>query len=59
MSNSNKSGLRRTTHRSVSGRKLYALRDDLGRIHDVQTYERAHRTDLRFRSEAERRRRSK
>jgi len=37
---------RRTTHRSVAGRKLYAVRDSSGRFKDIQTYERAHRADL-------------
>lgn len=44
---------RRTTHRSVSGRKLYAVRDAQGRFKDIQTYERAHRADLRRKSKAE------
>lgn len=38
---------KRTTHRSVSGKKLYAVRDAKGRFVDIQTYERAHRADLR------------
>ena len=33
---------RRTTHRSVSGTKLYAVRDSKGRFKDIQTYEDAH-----------------
>ena len=33
---------RRTTHRSVSGTKLYAVRDSKGRFMDIQTYKRAH-----------------
>jgi len=36
----------RTTHRSVAGKKLYAVRDSKGRFKDIQTYERAHRADL-------------
>ncbi len=44
---------RRTTHRSVSGKKLYAVRDAHGRFKDIQTYERAHRADLRKKSKAE------
>lgn len=39
--------VRRTTHRSSSGKKLYAVRDANGRFMDIQTYERAHRADLR------------
>jgi len=37
---------KRTTHRSTSGKKLYAVRDAKGRFKDIQTYERAHRADL-------------
>lgn len=38
---------RRTTHRSRSGKKLYAVRDVEGRFVDIQTYERAHKIDLK------------
>jgi hypothetical protein len=44
---------RRTTHRSVAGKKLYAVRDAHGRFKDIQTYERAHRADLAKTSKAE------
>jgi hypothetical protein len=44
---------RRTTHRSSSGKKLYAVRDAHGRFKDIQTYERAHRADLAKTSKAE------
>jgi hypothetical protein len=44
---------RRTTHRSVSGKKLYAVRDAKGRFKDIQTYERAHRADLAKKSQTE------
>ena len=44
---------RRTTHRSVAGKKLYAVRDAKGRFKDIQTYERAHRMDLQRTSKAE------
>jgi hypothetical protein len=43
----------RTTHRSTSGKKLYAVRDAAGRFKDIQTYERAHRADLKRKSKAE------
>ena len=43
----------RTTHRSSSGKKLYAVRDASGRFKDIQTYERAHRADLKKRSAGE------
>ena len=45
---------KRTTHRSVSGTKLYAVRDAKGRFKDIQTYKRAHGADLRRKSKAER-----
>jgi hypothetical protein len=44
---------RRTTHRSTAGKKLYAVRDAQGRFKDIQTYERAHRADLRKRATRE------
>ena len=43
----------RTTHRSTSGKKLYAVRDAKGRFKDIQTYERAHRADLKKKSTGE------
>lgn len=50
---------RRTTHRSVTGKKLYAVRDAHGRFKDIQTYERAHRADLRTKSKAEKAKKSR
>ena len=44
---------RRTTHRSSTGRKLYAVRDSKGRFKDIQTYKRAHAADLRKKSKKE------
>jgi uncharacterized protein YjhX (UPF0386 family) len=44
---------KRTTHRSSSGKKLYAVRDAHGRFTDIQTYERAHRADLKKKSSPE------
>ena len=44
---------KRTTHRSSTGKKLYAVRDAQGRFVDIQTYERAHRADLTKKSGAE------
>lgn len=46
-------GKKRTTHRSVSGTKLYAVRDAKGRFVDIQTYKRAHGADLRKKSKKE------
>ena len=45
---------RRTTHRSSTGKKLYAVRDKGGKIKDIQTYKRAHGADIRKKSAAER-----
>jgi hypothetical protein len=39
--------------RSRSGKKLYAVRDKQGRFKDIQTYERAHRQDIKRKSKAE------
>jgi hypothetical protein len=44
---------RRTTHRSVSGTKLYAVRDSKGRFKDIQTYKRAHSMDMKRKSKKE------
>jgi len=44
---------KRTTHRSSTGTKLYAVRDSKGRFVDIQTYKRAHAADLRKTSKAE------
>jgi hypothetical protein len=44
---------RRTTMRSRSGTKLYAVRDKSGQFKDIQTYQRAHAADLRRKSKAE------
>ena len=50
---------KRTTHRSRSGKKLYAVRDASGRFKDIQTYERAHGQDLKRGSAAEKKAKSK
>jgi uncharacterized protein YjhX (UPF0386 family) len=44
---------RRTTHRSTSGTKLYAVRDSKGRFKDIQTYKRAHSQDMKRKSKKE------
>jgi hypothetical protein len=44
---------KRTTHRSVSGTKLYAVRDSKGRFKDIQTYKRAHGMDIKRGSRSE------
>ncbi len=45
--------MKRTTHRSVKGTKLYAVRDEKGRFVDIQTYQRAHAADLKRKSKSE------
>jgi DNA-binding protein HU-beta len=45
---------KRTTHRSATGKKLYAVRDAKGRFKDIQTYKRAHGSDIKRRSKKER-----
>ena len=44
---------RRTTHRSASGTKLYAVRDAKGRFKDIQTYKRAHGSGIKRRAKGE------
>ena len=44
---------RRTTHRSTTSMKLYAVRDPSGQFKDIQTYKRAHRADLAKTSKVE------
>jgi hypothetical protein len=44
---------RRTTMRSRTGTKLYAVRDESGKFKDIQTYKRAHTADMRHKSKAE------
>ena len=43
----------RTTHRSSTGSKLYAVRDEKGKFEDIQSYKRAHGSDVQRRSKAE------
>ncbi len=38
---------KRTTHRTSTGKKVYAVRDSKGRFTDIQTYKKAHSADLR------------
>jgi len=44
---------KRTTHRSASGKKLYAVRDKSGKFKDIQTYKKAQGADVKRRSKAE------
>ena len=48
----------RTTHRSKSGKKLYAKRDARGRFKDIQSYKRASAADQKRRAKGEKRRRA-
>jgi hypothetical protein len=43
----------RTTHRSTTGTKLYAVRDTEGQFKDIQTFKRAHGSDIKRTSVAE------
>lgn len=44
---------KRTTHRSTTGTKLYAVRNAKGEFTDIQTYKRAHGQDVKRVSKAE------
>lgn len=44
---------KRTTHRSSSGKKLYAVRDSQGRFKDIQTYQRAQSADEKKKAKTE------
>ena len=45
---------KRTTHRSSTGTKLYAVRDSKGQFKDIQGYKRAQGQDEKRSSKAER-----
>lgn len=45
--------MNRTTHRSSTGTKLYAVRDAKGRFVDIQTYKRAHAMDMKKKARVE------
>lgn len=45
--------MKRTTHRSSTGTKLYAVRDKKGRFVDIQTYKRAHSVDMKRKNKNE------
>jgi hypothetical protein len=49
----NKKTARRTTHRSAKGSKLYAKRRADGTFEDIQSYKRAHSSDIKRVSKAE------
>lgn len=51
--------MKRTTHRSKSGKKLYAVRDSKGRFKDIQTYKRAHGQDIKRKSKEEKEKRGR
>jgi DNA-binding protein HU-beta len=45
--------VKRTTHRSRTGKKLYAVRDSKGRFKDIQSYKKAHSMDIKRKSKKE------
>jgi hypothetical protein len=45
---------KRTTLRSSSGKKLYAVRDADGKFKDIQTYKRAQSQDIKKKAKKER-----
>jgi DNA-binding protein HU-beta len=45
--------MKRTTHRSKTGTKLYAVRDSKGRFKDIQTYKKAHSMDIKRKARKE------
>jgi hypothetical protein len=51
--NAAKKAGRRTSMRSKAGKKLYAVRDKEGKFKDIQTYKRAHGSDIKRKSKAE------
>ena len=44
---------KRTTHRSSTGTKLYAVRNKKGQFKDIQTYKRAQGQDVKRKSKKE------
>lgn len=44
---------KRTTHRSSTGKKLYAVRDKGGKFKDIQSYKKAHSADIKRQSKKE------
>jgi hypothetical protein len=44
---------KRTTHRTTSGKKVYAVRDKSGKFKDIQSYKKAHGADVKRRSKSE------
>ena len=44
---------KRTTHRSSTGKKLYAVRDKSGKFKDIQSYAKAHGADVKKTSKSE------
>ena len=44
---------KRTTHRSSTGKKLYAVRDKEGKFKDIQSYKKAHSADIKKKAKGE------
>lgn len=51
--------MKRTTHRSSKGKKLYAVRAKDGKFKDIQTYKKAHGQDIKRKSKAEKAKKAK
>ena len=45
--------VKRSTMKSRGGKKVYAVRDKSGKFKDIQSYKRAHGSDVKRRSKAE------
>ena len=45
--------MKRTTYRTKKGKKMYAVRGKDGRFKDIQSYKRAHGSDIKRKSKAE------
>lgn len=45
--------MKRTTHKSTKGTKLYAVRNKKGQITDIQTYKKAHGQDIKRKAKNE------
>jgi uncharacterized protein YjhX (UPF0386 family) len=44
---------KRTTHKSATGKKLYAKRDKKGQFTDIQSYKKAHGSDVKRKAKKE------
>ena len=44
---------KRTTHRTTGKKKVYAVRDRSGKFKDIQSYKKAHGSDVKRRARSE------